>query len=238
MDIHHVCLKHCIECQLVGESETQDSRICKIMHQGNPHGCCPFGMDLLVTIVDGTAYFNLRRVRLFFVLGAFQWDTTDRVANLWVRMKNAYRRNPRSGGRRKDFDYIRFWSKKHVTRSIVGAGEQFLIREGELVNVLQEMYKTKADNSFILLQSVEKYGKCCGWKKRSKRKGISAFQKKVVGHKNNWKCGGCGELLPAEYEVDHAVELRDGGSNRSDNLKPLCSNCHAFKTNHRFRQRQ
>ena len=31
-------------------------------------------------------------------------------------------------------------------------------------------------------------------------------------------------------EIDHIIELADGGSNTLDNLQPLCKPCHATKT--------
>jgi len=67
----------------------------------------------------------------------------------------------------------------------------------------------------------------------------SVKQKRAVARKNRWlvafrqeyKCAGCGNLLyPLAFDIDHAVELRDGGKDQLDNLQALCSNCHAAKT--------
>lgn len=40
----------------------------------------------------------------------------------------------------------------------------------------------------------------------------------------------CGILLPPTFEVDHIVELRNGGKDEFSNLQALCNNCHAAKT--------
>ena len=66
---------------------------------------------------------------------------------------------------------------------------------------------------------------------------VTAYTKKVVAASYGWKCFECGENLPPTYQVDHHVELRDGGSNEIENLRPLCPNCHALKTNSRYIRR-
>ena len=40
----------------------------------------------------------------------------------------------------------------------------------------------------------------------------------------------CKMLLPPTFEVDHIVELCDGGKDEYSNLHALCPNCHALKT--------
>lgn len=55
----------------------------------------------------------------------------------------------------------------------------------------------------------------------------------MVGAKFGWRCAGtgCGHaMLPACFEVDHIVELADGGSDSADNMQPLCPTCHSTKT--------
>ena len=72
---------------------------------------------------------------------------------------------------------------------------------------------------------------------RTLKEGIQ--QKRAVARKNRWliayrqkyKCAGCNNLLyPLAFDIDHAVELRDGGKDKLQNLQALCSNCHAAKT--------
>lgn len=40
----------------------------------------------------------------------------------------------------------------------------------------------------------------------------------------------CVECGAAASEVDHIIPLRQGGSNRWDNLQALCKSCHSRKT--------
>lgn len=45
------------------------------------------------------------------------------------------------------------------------------------------------------------------------------------------KCEACGlPLMPAEWECDHLIPLRDGGTNAVENLRVLCKPCHQRKT--------
>ena len=45
------------------------------------------------------------------------------------------------------------------------------------------------------------------------------------------RCEMCGtQLQPAEWECDHVVALKDGGTNELENLRVLCRPCHRAKT--------
>ncbi len=45
------------------------------------------------------------------------------------------------------------------------------------------------------------------------------------------RCEACGIAVgPGEWECDHLVPLRDGGTNRIENLLVLCRPCHRRKT--------
>lgn len=53
------------------------------------------------------------------------------------------------------------------------------------------------------------------------------------------RCEGCGRLVgPGEWECDHVIELRDGGTDAIENLRILCivpregasHGCHGAKT--------
>lgn len=50
--------------------------------------------------------------------------------------------------------------------------------------------------------------------------------------------GSCENILPAAYEVDHAVPLFCGGTDSPDNLQALCNNCHAEKSLHESAMRE
>lgn len=52
-----------------------------------------------------------------------------------------------------------------------------------------------------------------------------------VAYKQDYNCALCGEMLRAEFEVDHIVALCLGGhATHIRNLQALCCNCHAFKS--------
>ena len=61
------------------------------------------------------------------------------------------------------------------------------------------------------------------------KRSVSETKKKYVASTQNWKCKNCSQMLEATFEVDHVVELQDGGSNDINNLVALCRNCHGKK---------
>lgn len=66
--------------------------------------------------------------------------------------------------------------------------------------------------------------------KNTTKRCVSETKKKYVAAQQNWKCGRCFNQLKATFEVDHKIELQDGGSNHVTNLEALCRECHAEKT--------
>ena len=64
----------------------------------------------------------------------------------------------------------------------------------------------------------------------STKRCVSETKKKYVAAQQNWKCGHCDNQLKASFEVDHKIELQNGGSNHVTNLEALCRDCHAEKT--------
>ena len=54
--------------------------------------------------------------------------------------------------------------------------------------------------------------------------------KKRVAAGQGWRCAACTSLLPATFQVDHAVPHAVGGGDDPQNLRALCANCHAEKT--------
>ncbi len=62
------------------------------------------------------------------------------------------------------------------------------------------------------------------------KRSVNGYTKKLVASSQGWKCASCFNLLPASFEIDHIVELCNGGSNEITNLQPLCNNCHGKKT--------
>ena len=66
-------------------------------------------------------------------------------------------------------------------------------------------------------------------KQAQHKRSVSETKKKYVASSQNWKCKNCHEKLEATFEVDHVIELQDGGTNDIDNLVALCRNCHGKK---------
>lgn len=62
------------------------------------------------------------------------------------------------------------------------------------------------------------------------KRSVSETKKKYVAYSQGWKCNFCNKTLDHTYEIDHKVELRNGGSNETDNLVALCAGCHRLKT--------
>jgi len=62
------------------------------------------------------------------------------------------------------------------------------------------------------------------------KRSVSGARRNAVAAGQGWQCAHCGDTLEATYEVDHVVELQDGGTNEIDNLTALCRNCHGRKT--------
>ena len=73
-------------------------------------------------------------------------------------------------------------------------------------------------------------GQAAPIERRTKARSVSEARKKAVAASQGWKCSACNNVLSATYEVDHIIELQDGGSNEVDNLTAMCRNCHGDKT--------
>lgn len=62
-----------------------------------------------------------------------------------------------------------------------------------------------------------------------RKKGFTAKLRRQCLERDQYKCTGCGSLDC--LEVDHIIELIDGGKNVLWNLQTLCRKCHRVKTN-------
>ena len=67
-------------------------------------------------------------------------------------------------------------------------------------------------------------------KKAPTKRNVRESLKKQIACGQNWHCKICKNTLPGNYEVDHIVSLKSGGSNDANNLQALCRNCHGEKT--------
>ena len=66
--------------------------------------------------------------------------------------------------------------------------------------------------------------------KRVQKRAYSTSHRIEIAYKSKYHCNMCKMLLPPTFEVDHIVELCDGGKDEYSNLQALCPNCHALKT--------
>jgi 5-methylcytosine-specific restriction endonuclease McrA len=58
----------------------------------------------------------------------------------------------------------------------------------------------------------------------------------IVFAQQNYLCAECRRRPAAE--LDHRIELRDGGTNARDNVRGLCLTCHEAKTRRAFAARK
>lgn len=86
-------------------------------------------------------------------------------------------------------------------------------------NFAEMLLNTQVNNNNYSKPVVEKQHK----------RSVSETKKKYVASSQNWTCKKCHEKLEATFEVDHVIELQDGGTNNIDNLVALCRNCHGKK---------
>lgn len=62
------------------------------------------------------------------------------------------------------------------------------------------------------------------------RKTFTPYQRNTIAYSQEWKCTMCKTLLPASFQIDHIIPLRDKGTNSYDNLQALCGTCHSQKS--------
>lgn len=78
-------------------------------------------------------------------------------------------------------------------------------------------------------QSLSKYSK------KIPKRSVSRVLQREIAYRQGYKCSICGLFpIPPNYEIDHIVELQDGGQDVESNLAALCVPCHSAKT-HRMR---
>ncbi len=63
------------------------------------------------------------------------------------------------------------------------------------------------------------------------KRAVARKQRWMIAFRQHYVCAACNMLLhPKGFDIDHIVELRDGGKDELDNLQALCATCHAKKT--------
>ena len=67
--------------------------------------------------------------------------------------------------------------------------------------------------------------------KKIPKRTLSRSLRIEIAYRQEYKCNACGLFpIPPNFEVDHIIELQDGGVDISSNLQALCPGCHAEKT--------
>jgi len=97
------------------------------------------------------------------------------------------------------------------------------MHEDSLVKFMRYIHK---EYGILTTLSIIEYIKV---KRRNKRK-YSTTHRIEIAYKSKYKCNSCDKLLPPTFEIDHIVELQDGGDDTYENCQALCPNCHAEKT--------
>ena len=99
------------------------------------------------------------------------------------------------------------------------------IHSESLINLMQWLHKAYG---IINALAVKEYTKQCV--KRVQKRAYSTSHRIEIAYKTKYKCNMCKLLLPPTFQIDHIIELCDGGKDEYSNLQPLCPNCHALKT--------
>ena len=62
------------------------------------------------------------------------------------------------------------------------------------------------------------------------KKRLTQLMKKRVAARDQWRCQICGQLVSANFEIDHIVPQSRGGGHEESNLRTLCRECHGEVT--------
>ena len=68
---------------------------------------------------------------------------------------------------------------------------------------------------------------------RPRRQAFTSAQRQNIAICRNWTCAACGRRdlhTTTGWDVDHIIEIADGGAAGVENLQLLCCTCHADKT--------
>lgn len=67
--------------------------------------------------------------------------------------------------------------------------------------------------------------------KRIQKRVLSRSLRIEIAYRQRYTCNKCRQFpIPPNFEVDHIIELQDGGEDVASNLQALCPGCHADKT--------
>ena len=91
------------------------------------------------------------------------------------------------------------------------------IHGDSLIHLMQWLHKAY---SMIIALGIKEYVKQC--MKRVQKRAYSTSHRIEIAYKSKYHCHMCKMLLPPTFEVDHIVELCDGGKDEYSNLQALC----------------
>jgi len=67
--------------------------------------------------------------------------------------------------------------------------------------------------------------------KKIPKRALSRSMRVEIAYRQNYACRRCKLFpIPPNFEVDHIIELQDGGQDIASNLQALCPQCHREKT--------
>lgn len=67
--------------------------------------------------------------------------------------------------------------------------------------------------------------------KKIPKRSLSRSMRVEIAYRQDYACRRCKLFpIPPNFEVDHIIELQDGGQDVADNLQALCPRCHKEKT--------
>ena len=88
------------------------------------------------------------------------------------------------------------------------------------------------EQSHTLEPTLQSY--LCGLQQYTKKKPKRLLSRSLrieIAYRQRYACQLCGLFpIPPTFEVDHIVELQDGGRDVAENLQALCVSCHRDKT--------
>ena len=95
--------------------------------------------------------------------------------------------------------------------------------EEDLLMVVLSDVSARSDISRLWLMDIKN-------RLASSKRRYSTSHRIEIAYKSLYKCNMCCTILPPSFEVDHIIELHEGGEDAYENLQALCPNCHAKKT--------
>ena len=99
------------------------------------------------------------------------------------------------------------------------------IHEDSLLLLAPWLHKTRG---LLMALAIKEYVKT--QKSKLQKRKYSTSHRIEIAYKSKYKCNMCKMVLPPSFEVDHIVELQDGGEDTYENCQALCPNCHSEKT--------